>query len=133
MIRRSRLDRFLVGALLAAGLFLIEAGVADVLIAREMACRTEIDLLRWGQDLGELCTPAWVLPILSALSRGALDFQGSGGSISTLWFATGGFYALLGGLCGQIAAKWGAAIFLLIQLSSLAVITALGFLLPHLA
>ena len=131
--RRSRMkltdrQRFLVGVLLAAGFFLVEAGVAVIYLARDAQCQAMIENLRIGFGSQDFCMPEWVVFMLSAISRGVVGLLWPNAPSILAWLSMGGFYALVGGGCGQMPPRWGIAIYLAGHISLVAILAGLGYL-----
>ena len=127
-MRVSDQQRFLVGALLAAAFFLIEAGVAEIYLARDAQCQAMIDSLRIGFSSQDVCTPKWVVFMLGALSRGIVGLLWPKAPSIFAWLSMGGFYAVLGGGCGQMSPRWGMLIYLAGHIMLVALLAGLGYL-----
>lgn len=130
--RRSRIklsdrQRFLVGALLATAFFLIEAGVAEIYLARDAQCQAMIDNLRIGFSSQDVCTPEWVVFMLGALSRGGVGLLWPDAPSVFAWLSMGGFYAVLGGGCGQMSPRWGILIYLAVHVMLVAILAGLVY------
>jgi len=127
-MRVSDQQRFLVGALLAMAFFLIEAGVAEIYLARDAQCQAMIDSLRIGFSSQDVCTPKWVVFMLGALSRGIVGLLWPKAPSIFAWLSMGGFYAVLGGGCGQMSPRWGMLIYLAGHIMLVALLAGLGYL-----
>ena len=126
--RVSDQPRFLVGALLAAAFFLIEAGVAEIYLARDAQCQAMIDNLRIGFSSQDVCTPEWVMFMLGAVSRGIVGLLWPKAPSIYAWLSMGGFYAVLGGGCGLISPRWGGVIYLAGHIMLVAILAGLGYI-----
>jgi hypothetical protein len=127
-MRVSDQPRFLVGALLAAAFFLIEAGVAEIYLARDAQCQAMIDNLRIGFSSQDVCTPEWVVFMLGAVSRGIVGLLWPKTPSIFAWLSMGGFYAVLGGGSGQISPRWGILIYLAGHIMLVAILAGLGYM-----
>ncbi|MCK4691992.1 MAG: hypothetical protein KAT23_00085 [Anaerolineales bacterium] len=127
-MRVSDQQRFLIGALLATAFFLIEAGVAEIYLAREAQCQAMIDSLRIGFSSQDVCMPKWVVFMLGALSRGVVGLLWPKAPSILAWLSMGGFYAVLGGGCGQLSSRWGILIYLAGHTMLVALLAGLGYL-----
>jgi hypothetical protein len=121
-------QRFLVGALFAAAFFLVEAGVAEILLANNAQCEAMVSGMRLRFGLQEVCTPEWAVYMLSALSRGIVGLLFPGAPAFFAWLTMGGFYAIAGGGCGQLSPRWGVFIYLAGHISLVALLAGLGYI-----
>lgn len=129
--RLIKLDKhakiFIVGALLAAALFLIEAGVAEILIAIDEECRASIASIRLAPNPFDVCAPEWQWYLMRAVSRGIawvinLDIAPVVG-----WLTMGLVYSILGGTVAQIFRDRGFVVFLIAQIGLVAALMGLGY------
>ncbi len=122
-----RLDRtqrrFLAGAALGLALFLVEAGVVEILLAMDDACRLQVSRLRLPTDPFTVCMAEWKWYLLRAVSRGILW----DGSPLLSWLIMGAFYGLVGGLSAQVFRRRGIVVFLLAQAAVVAFLAGLGY------
>jgi hypothetical protein len=129
--RRER--DFLVGALLALSLFLVEAGVAEILIGSDEACREGVRQLRLAPDPFAACNPEWVWFMLRAIARGwAWLFNPSAAPILG-WVSMSGYYALAGGISAQLDRRNTILLLFVIQVGTVAIISGIGYLLQFIA
>lgn len=131
---RSRAwDRFVLGAMLALALFLVEAGSAEVLLARDADCRAHELPPRFGSVRQSVCLGSGEVALLRSLSRG-LDRPLASEVDPSLpwaaWILNGAVYALLGGLSAQLPRLWGAALLLGLNVVIVSIMTILRFLAP---
>lgn len=115
--------RFLAGAVLGLAFFLIEAGVVEILLAMDDACRLQVSRLRLPTDPFAVCMAEWKWYLLRAISRGILW----DGSPLASWLIMGGFYGLVGGLSAQFFRRRGIVVFLLAQAAVVAFLAGLGY------
>ena len=127
-LRLSDQQRFLVGALLAAAFFLIEAGVAEISLGREAQCQAMVKSLRIGFGSQDVCMPEWVVFMLRAVSRGVVGLLWPKAPSIFAWLSMGGLYAVLGGGCGQVSPKWGILIYFAGHIMLVAILSGLGYL-----
>jgi len=131
--RRSRIkvsdqQRFLAGALLAAAFFLVEAGVAEIYLARDAQCQAMISNLRIGFGSQDVCMPEWLVFMLGAVSRGVVGLLWPKAPSIFAWLSMGGLYAVLGGGSGQMSPRWGIIIYLAGHVMLVAILAGLGYL-----
>jgi hypothetical protein len=91
--------RLAVAMLLAAALFLIEAGVAEIMLASEATCREGLTYQRLAPLPEDTCLPDWQSYMLRAVSRGVVGllFPNAPALLATLTMAV--IYILIGGAC----------------------------------
>lgn len=121
-------QRFFVGALLATAFFFVEAGVAQIVLAGDIPCQEAIGRLRIEQDPEVFCMPELETRLLEAASKGIAGFFLPNAPTVGVWLLMGTVYAIIGGLLGQLSARWGITIFFLSHIALLAVTAGLGFL-----
>lgn len=131
---RSRAwDRFVLGAMLALALFLVEAGLAEVMLARDADCRAHEPLPRFGSVRQSACLGTGEVALLGSLSRGVDRPFASEVDPSLPWVAwilNGALYAVLGGLSAQLPRLWGVALLLGLNAVLISIMTILRFLAP---
>jgi hypothetical protein len=129
--RKLRLDGrarvFVIGALLAGALFLIEAGIAEILIAMDQECRASIASIRLAPDPFNVCAPEWQWYLVRALSRGIPWVINQESAPIIGWLSMGAFYAILGGISGQTFRGRGFIVFLIAQAGMVATLMGLGY------
>ena len=118
----------MVAALFAAAFFLVEAGVAEICLARDAQCQAMIDNLRIGFGSQDVCMPEWVVFMLEAVSRGVVGLLWPKAPSIFAWLSMGGLYAVLGGGCGQMSPKWGILFYLAGHIMLVAILAGLGYL-----
>ena len=121
-------QRFMVGALFAAALFLVEAGIAEILLANHAQCEAMVSNMRLRFGLQEVCTPKWAVFMLGAISRGIIGLILPGAPAFVAWLTMGGIYALAGGGCGQMSPRWGVVIYLAGHIAIVALLAGLGYI-----
>ncbi|MGD8633188.1 MAG: hypothetical protein PVF85_06415 [Anaerolineales bacterium] len=123
----TRSKIFIVGALLAGALFLIEAGVSEIAIAVDQECREEVSSLRLAPDVFEICGPEWQWYLVRATSRGIPWVVNEDSAAIVGWLCMGLIYSLLGGLSAQFFRARGFIAFLLAQAGLIAALMGLGY------
>jgi len=129
--RPFRLDKrakiFLIGALLAAAVFLIEAGVAEILIAMDQECRASIASIRLAPDPFDVCASEWQWYLMRAMSRGIAWVINLDSAPIIGWLTMGLVYALIGGSVAQMFRGRGFVVFLIAQVGLVAALMGLGY------
>ncbi len=120
--------------MLALALFLVEAGAAEVVLARDADCRFHEPPARFGSVRQSTCLGTGEVALLHSLSRGvdrpfASDVDSSLPWIA--WILNGALYAVLGGLSAQLPRLWGAALLFGLNVIIVSVLTMLRFLAPY--
>lgn len=121
-------QRFMVGALFAAAFFLVEAGVAEILLGQNAQCEAMVSGMRLRFGLEDVCTPDWVVYMLGALSRGIIGLIMPSAPALLAWLSMGAIYAIAGGGCGQLTPRWGVAIYLAGHIALVALLAGLGYI-----
>jgi hypothetical protein len=123
----TRSKIFIVGALLAGALFLIEAGVSEIMIAVDQECREAISSLRLAPDVFEVCGSEWQWYLVRATSRGISWVVNEDSAPIIGWLSMGLIYSLLGGLSARYFRARGIIAFLLAQAGLIAALMGLGY------
>ena len=126
-LRPSEL-RFILGAVFALSLFLVEAGVAEILIGKDITCREALGRMRLAPDVFTICQPEWEWFMLRALARGWPWLVEASSPAAIGWVVMGVYYAVLGGMAQQISRRLGWVIFLCMQLATVALVAGLGYI-----
>ncbi|NIS79132.1 MAG: hypothetical protein GTO14_02665 [Anaerolineales bacterium] len=126
--QQAFLRSFLIGALLAVSVFFVEAGVSEILLARDAQCRANLRRMRLAPNPEELCQPEWQSLMLRAASRGVvgLFFPSAGPGLA--WVGMALIYAMVGGFCARFSGRAGVILFLTINLALTAFLAGLGYL-----
>lgn len=125
VINRSRIERFLIGFLFALAFYLIEAGLAEILLARNAACLESLNQYRLAPNPFEVCMSELGLFATHSVSRG---FFGPDAPGIIAWPVMGLLYALAGGGLAQLSLRQAVAAFLILQTIIVAIFTAIGYL-----
>ena len=118
----------MVGALFAAAFFLVEAGIAEILLANNAQCEAMVSNLRLRFGLQDICKPEWAVYMLGALSRGIVGLVFPSAPALLAWLTMGVIYAMVGGGCGQLSPRWGVAIYLGGHIALVSILAGLGYL-----
>jgi hypothetical protein len=121
-------QRRILSALLALAIFLILAGISEMILARDATCRAKISRLNLAPDPSEVCMPEWETRLLQAASRGVALAVGPDVSPVIAWLMMGLFYAGLGFIVGQSPPHWTVLIILGVGLSLTAIVAAISYL-----
>ena len=117
----------LLGGILGAAFYLVQAGVAEIILSRNVACLARADQLRIGFLPGDICMPEWQELLLKGASHGVLGIL-LGGVPLLGRILTGGVYLLLGAVCSQFPRRLGWIVFILAGLFMVAVAALLSYL-----
>lgn len=123
----GRTKVFVLGALLAAALFLIEAGIAEILIAMDQDCRASISSVRLAPDPFQVCASEWQWYLVRALSRGIVWIFNQDSAPFIGWITMGLIYSLVGGMSAQAFKGRGVVAFLIAQVGIVAALMGLGY------
>lgn len=119
---------FLIGAVLALALFLVEAGVAEILIGSDTACRLALSRQRLPPDPFTVCHPEWVWFMLRSVARGWAWLFNTNTSLPLAWISMGGYYALAGGISAQLDRRNSILLLIMIQIATIAIVAGLGYI-----
>ena len=125
---RDPLGVFVIGFLLAASFFLIEAGAAEVMLAQRADCVEKLGRLRLAPSPEQACMSEFQYFLARAVSRGvfaAADPQPSG---AIAWPLMAGLYGLIGGALARLKPTRGVGVYLGVHLAMLMVLMSLDFL-----
>ena len=119
----DRPQRFLVGFFFAMAFFLIEAGVAEVLLARNEVCLQTLSGFRLAPDPNQICMSEFEFFFARSLSQGAIGSLSPGTSPFIAWPIMAVLYGLIGGGFAQLSLRAAIAGFLIVH-----VILLMGFM-----
>jgi hypothetical protein len=125
--------RFLMGFLLALGLFLLELGISQIVLSDDAHCREVIQSGRLISDPDEECLSEGMYYFMIALSRGPFASAHSNVQAPIAWMITAGIYGILGGILSVVARRLAIGIFLGIHVLGLVVLTFLAYLSNYIA
>ena len=120
--------RVVLGALLAASFFLIEAGVVEIILGFDQQCRSEAAVLRLAPDPYSVCISEWQWLYLHAASRGILWLFNRSTPILLAGVTMGFFYALVGAMIANFFKRGAVLIYLAVQLFLIALVAGLSYL-----
>lgn len=120
------LNRALVGAMLAAALFFVEAGVGLVVLGNDAVCREQADRLRFRFVTDDACLSDMESQFFETLLRGPLFSADDEVPLLLALGFTALIYGLLGAIAAQFSLKWGLLSFILMHFLLLIVGTVLG-------
>jgi len=131
--RRRRLwaERFLIGAMLALASFSLEAGLGQIALARDAACRAEASTQRVGPPGGTGCLSDFLVAGIQSLARGPAGALNREAPILLAWASSAFVYALLGGVCAQLTAGWAVGTYLSVHSFMLAAVAFLSYIAPY--
>lgn len=121
----DQLQRFLIGFLLAAAFFFVEAGVAEILLARNASCLESLARLRLAPDPNELCMSEFGFHLAGSVSRAMFDAEAPR---LLVWPLLGVAYGLIGGALAQLSLRRAVVAYLMLHLLLLAGFTSFGYL-----
>jgi hypothetical protein len=98
--------------MLALALFSLEAGLAQIALARDDACRAAATSLRVGLPDGSGCMSELVLAATQALARGPAGPLFPKASSLVAWAFSGVVYAVVGAVCAQLTPGWAVGTYL---------------------
>ncbi|MFQ5943599.1 MAG: hypothetical protein ACE5JF_08605 [Anaerolineales bacterium] len=124
----DRPQRFIIGFLFAASLILIEAGLAEVLLARNEACLANLESFRLAPDPYEACMSEFGIFLARSMSQGLIGTLNPEISAFAAWFILALLYGFIGGGLAQLPVRWAIAAFLIVHVILLMVSMSLGYL-----
>lgn len=124
---RTRSQRFIIGALLAAAFFMVEAGVGEIALARNAGCLETLQNLLIQPPAEELCMSDLTNAGTIAASRGVVGVVSPEAPAVIGWLVMIVVYGSVGGLCAQMSFRWGLVTFLGINAITVIVLTFVGY------
>lgn len=128
IFRRDRLLAFLVGALAVAAIFLVEAGLAEIALARDAECIEATERMRFGPPARLACLPELAADLLKAVSRGFVQLAAPGAAEMVAWIGMAFFYAIIGGTISQLSFRWAISSYFALHLLVVLVSGSIGYL-----
>lgn len=119
---------FLIGALAVAAIFLIEAGLAEILLARDTECIEAAERMRFGPPARFKCLPEFVAEMLKAVSKGFVQIAVPQAGDLVAWIGMATFYAIFGGAISQLSFRWAVSSYLALHLIIVLVVGSIGYL-----
>ncbi len=120
--------RALIGALLAASFFLIEAGVIEIILGMDQECRRAVGSLRLAPDPFSVCMPEWQWMFLHAASRGILWLFDASIPAILAGLGMGVLYAIVGAISAAVFRIRGFLVYLGIHIFLVAAVAGLSYL-----
>lgn len=120
--------RALLGALLAASFFLIEAGVIEIILGIDQTCRRELGSIRLAPDPFSACMPEWQWLFLHSASRGIFWVFNAATPALLASTGMGVFYAILGGISATFFKGRGVFVYLGIHIFLIAILAGLSYM-----
>jgi len=128
----SRLDRNqrrgLVGALLAASFFLIEAGIIEIMLGLDLECRRSIGSLRLAPDPFSACMPEWQWIFMHAASRGFIWLLSQSSPALLAGLSMGVIYSFIGAVSASMFRWKGIFLYLAVHLGITSIVAGLSYL-----
>lgn len=121
----ERVHRFLVGFLIAAAAFFVEAGVAEIALARNSECVRSLSGLRLAPNPDEACMSELGRYVAQSVSRAGF---GADTPQALVWLLLAAGYGLLGGAFSQLRLQIAVAGYLIVHALLLAGFTSIAFL-----
>jgi hypothetical protein len=126
--RKRRLRAIIIGALLAVAVYLIEAGTAEILLARDNQCRAQVLNQRLFLDPYSVCMPEWQQLMFQATTRGIVGLVRPEAPAFAAWLVMIALFAGLGGFCAQLPTRWALGLYFVLNMWSIALLAGLMYL-----
>jgi hypothetical protein len=120
--------RALVGALIAASFFLIEAGVIEILLGLDQDCRQAVESLRLAPDPFSACMPEWEWMFMHSASRGFLWLFSPSSPAFLASIIMGVFYSIVGAFSATTFKNKGIILYLVLHAFLVSTIAGLSYL-----
>ena len=127
-VAREPLRVFAIGFLLAAAFFLIEAGTAEIVLARRSDCVEQLGRMRLPPNPEQACMSEFQFFLTRAVSRGVFAPADPEPSGAVAWPLMAGLYGLMGGALARMKPTRGIGVYLGVHLALLMVLMSLDFL-----
>jgi len=109
---RDSLQRALIGFLLAAALFLVEAGWGEISLAKNQSCIETLRGIRLAPDPHEVCGSEFELQLAESFSTGLVGVFRPEASNAVAWVVMGMLYGLAGAGFAQLKPRHAVAGYL---------------------
>jgi hypothetical protein len=119
---------FAIGFLLAAAFFLVEAGAAEIVLARRSDCVEQLGRMRLAPNPEQACMSEFQFFLARAVSRGVFVSADPEPSGAIAWPLMAGLYGLMGGALARMKPTRGIGVYLGVHLALLMVLMSLDFL-----
>jgi hypothetical protein len=120
--------RALLGALIAASFFLIEAGVIEILLGLDQDCRRTVASLRLAPDPFSACMPEWEWMFMHSASRGFLWLFSPSSPALLASIIMGLVYSIIGAFSATTFKSKGILVFLAVHTFLVTTIAGLSYL-----
>ena len=124
----DRAQRFIIGFLFGMSFFLVVAGVAQVLLARNEVCLESLSGFRLAPNPNEACMSEFGFFLARGLSRGAIGILSPSASPFIGWLVMAVIFGLIGGAFAQLSLRVAIAGFLVVFLLLLMVFMAIDYM-----
>ncbi len=124
----DRAQRFIIGFLFGMSFFLVVAGVAEVLQARNEVCLESLSGFRLAPDPNEVCMSEFIFFLTRSLSQGAIGILNPSTSPFIAWTVMALFFGLLGGGFAQLPLRVAIAGFLVVFVLLLMVFMSVDYM-----
>ncbi len=124
----DRPQRFLIGFLFAVAFFLVAAGLAEVLLARNEVCLESLSDFRLAPDPNEYCMSEFSFFLARGMSRGPFGTLSPSTSPFIAWPIMAVFFGLMGGGFAQLSLRAGIAGFLIVLVVLLMAFMSVDFM-----
>lgn len=125
--------RVLLGSLVAASFFLVEAGIIEIILGIDQNCRQSVGSIRLAPDPYSVCMPEWQWLFMHAASRGFVWLFNSTSSPLLGGLTMGVIYALTGAVSASIFKGRGWIVYVAIHLVLISSIAGLSYLSRYIA
>ena len=109
---RDSLQRALIGFLLAAALFLVEAGWGEITLATSQSCMATLRGIRLAPDPSEVCGSEIRLHLAASFSTGLVGVFRPEAPSAVAWIVMGMLYGLAGAGFAQLKPRHAVAGYL---------------------
>jgi len=109
---RDSLQRALIGFLLAAALFLVEAGWGEIFLATNQSCVATLRGIRLAPDPFEACGSEFQLHLAASFSTGLIGLLEPEAPSAVAWIVMGMLYGLAGAGFAQLKPRNAVAGYL---------------------
>ena len=127
-IAEDRVQLFLIGFLAAIAFFLVEAGIAEVLLSRNESCIEALSSFRLSPDPNQACMSEFGYHLVRALSIGPASTFSLEASNLLIWPLLAVTYGLVGGGFAQLSLRNAIGGYAILHLILLMVFTSTGYI-----
>jgi hypothetical protein len=113
---RDSLQRALIGFLLAAALFLVEAGWGEIFLSTNQSCVATLRGIRLAPDPSEACGSEFQLYLAASFSTGLVGLFRPEAPSGVAWIVMGMLYGLAGAGFAQLKPRHAVAGYLVAHL-----------------